>query len=73
MKQNTKASLIIVHIPVHLIVRPIEDIRRELANPVNRTLDVLAEQVYNNINNPDSSLDLLIAKLEAERKAQGDL
>lgn len=68
---STKASLIIVHIPEHMIGRPVADVLRVLSHPANRTLEVLAEQVHANINNPDVSLDLLVAKLEAERKAQG--
>lgn len=68
-RQESKPLLIIVHLPAHLKGRPLADIKRVLSNPMNRTLDVLAEQCHAMINNPDTSLDLLIAKMEAERKA----
>lgn len=67
---ESKASLIIVHVPISLIGKPVSDVLRVLSHPANRTLETLAAQVHANINNPDTSLDLLIAKLEAERKAQ---
>ena len=69
-EQNSKACVVILHLPLHLVGRPVEDIKRVLAQPANRTLDILAAECHRMINNPDVSLDLLIARVEAERKAQ---
>lgn len=64
----SKTSLVMITVPDHLVGRPVSEVLRVLAQPANRTLEVLAEQVHRNINNPDASLDLLIARMEAERK-----
>jgi hypothetical protein len=67
---RSRAQLIIMHMPEVLVGRPVEDILYVLKNPANQTLERLAEQLHAGLNNPDASLNLVIAKLEAERKAQ---
>jgi hypothetical protein len=59
--------VIVLHLPAHLVGRPVEDIKRVLEHPVNRTMDDLAEQIHASINNPDISLDSLLHKLHDER------
>lgn len=66
---ETKSVVVMVTVPAHLVGRPVADVKRVLSDPRNGVMDFLADEVYRWINAPDLSLDMLIARMESERKA----
>lgn len=59
--------LVLIHLPEHVVGAPVEAVQRVVGDP--RNIAALAHEVHRLLAQPEASLDLLIARLEAERKA----
>lgn len=65
---SDKTAVVAITVPGHLVGRPVSEIKRVLMHPKNNVIDVIAAEVHRCINNPDFSLPMMIASLDAERK-----